>query len=205
MKCERCHQREATIHLSQTFQGKTVEQNLCETCARELGLETNFDSMFNDLFGQSLLGSNVFNTTGGIPAFGKPVTRDLACSHCGLTYEEFRKTGLFGCSHCYEAFADRLDQVFRRVQGGTRHVGHKLSAPAGHAEQQLQQQRLADLRTRQQQAVKEENYELAAKLRDEIKAIEQQLATEATDTNHPGKNSGKNGDSGKKSGGGKKS
>lgn len=224
MKCERCHQREATIHLSQTFQGKTVEQNLCETCARELGLDSKFESVFSDLFGQPFLGGNIFNTTGGIPAFGKPVTRELRCSHCGQTYEEFSKTGLFGCSHCYEAYADRLDQVFRRVQSGTRHVGHKLAMPATRpgqggadqtvkqagvatpagtpSEQQVLQQQLADLRARQQQAVKDEDYEQAAHLRDEIKAIEQKLAAAAAgDAAGTSPGSGRNDSSGKKTGG----
>lgn len=185
MKCERCHQRDATIHLSQTVQGKTVEQNLCETCARELGIDTNFDAVFNDLLGSSLLGGSVFNTTGGIPAFGKPAGRNLVCSRCGLSYDEFRKTGLFGCSHCYEAFADRLDPVFRRVQGGIRHVGRKLCETADQQEQLQLNHRLTDLRQKLQQAVRDEAYETAAHLRDEIRSLEQQLCTDPKGSDKP--------------------
>jgi len=126
MLCDRCHKRDATIQVSQIVNGQTVEHHLCEVCAKELGLETNIESMFDNFFNHSVFGSSVFNPTGGIPIFGKPVQRNLVCPNCGLTFDEFRSSGLFGCAKCYEAFADRLDPVFRRVQGGTRHVGHKL-------------------------------------------------------------------------------
>lgn len=172
MICERCHQREATIHLSQTHNGQTVEQHLCESCAKEMGLESNLESMFDSFFNQSVFGSSIFNTTGGIPVFGKPVQRNLVCPNCGLTFDEFRSQGLFGCAKCYEAFADRLDPVFRRVQGGTRHVGHKLLENPQVQEKKLLESRITELRKELSQAVKEENYEKAARLRDEIRNLE---------------------------------
>ena len=172
MICERCHQREATIHLSQTHDGQTVEQHLCEVCAKEMGLETNLESMFDSFSNQSVFGSSIFNTTGGIPVFGKPVQRNLVCPNCGLTFDEFRSSGLFGCTQCYEAFADRLDPVFRRVQGGTRHVGHKLLENPQIQEKKLLAGRISELRKELAQAVKDENYEKAARLRDEIHTLE---------------------------------
>ena len=188
MICERCHQREATIHLSQTHQGQTVEQHLCEICAKEIGLETNLESVFDNFFGQSVFGSSIFNTTGGIPAFGQPAPRNLVCPTCGLSFDEFRSSGLFGCSHCYEAFADRLDPVFRRVQGGTRHVGRKLLESADVQERQLRRSKIAELRKELSKAVKDEQYEKAAQLRDEIRQLESADANtggSAPDTNKP--------------------
>lgn len=172
MICERCHQREASIHLSQTHQGQTVEQHLCETCAKEIGLETNLESVFDNFFGQSVFGASIFNTTGGIPAFGQSATRSLVCPACGLSYDEFRSSGLFGCVHCYETFAVRLEPVFRRVQGGTRHVGHKLLESAEVKESQARRHQLIELRKTLTRAVKEEQYEEAARLRDEIRRLE---------------------------------
>lgn len=174
MLCERCKQREATIHLSQTHQGQTVEQHLCETCAREIGLETNLESVFDNFFGQSMFGQSIFNTTGGIPAFGQAAPKNLVCPSCGLTFDEFRGSGLFGCSHCYEAFADRLEPVFRRVQGGTKHVGHKLLESPDIQERQKRRSQIATLRKALAKAVKDEQYEKAAQLRDEIRQLEQQ-------------------------------
>ncbi|MDD2533225.1 MAG: UvrB/UvrC motif-containing protein [Eubacteriales bacterium] len=175
MLCERCKQREATIHLSQTHQGQTVEQHLCDVCAKEIGLEPNLESVFDNFFGQSMFGQSIFNTTGGIPAFGQSVPRNVVCPTCGLTFDEFRSSGLLGCSHCYEAFADRLEPVFRRVQGGTRHVGHKLQESPDLQEKQKRLSQIADLRKALAKAVKDEQYEQAAQLRDEIRNIEKPI------------------------------
>ena len=172
MMCERCQQREATIHLSQTQNGQTSEQHLCEVCAKELGLDTSLESVFDNFLGQSVFGASIFNTTGGIPIFGQPTSKSLVCPSCGLSYDEFRSSGLFGCSHCYEAFADRLDPVFRRVQGGTRHVGHKLLENPEVKESQARRHQIAELRQALAKAVKTEQYEEAARLRDEIRTLE---------------------------------
>ncbi len=204
MLCERCHQREATIHLSQTHQGQTVEQHLCESCAKEIGLETNLESVFDNFFGQSVFGSSIFNTTGGIPAFGQPAPRNLACPSCGLSFDEFRSSGLFGCSHCYEAFADRLDPVFRRVQGGTRHVGRKLLESADVQERQLRRSKIAELRKELTKAVKDEQYEKAAQLRDEIRVLESADANTGSDAPESNTPPGGDSNSPKKTEGGEK-
>ena len=57
MKCEKCNQREATIHLSQTRQGKTTEHHLCETCAREQGISLNLQDYIGNI--GSLFGSGI--------------------------------------------------------------------------------------------------------------------------------------------------
>lgn len=185
MKCEKCHQREATIHLSQTRQGKTTEHHLCEQCAREQGISMNLSDYFGNfgsLFGSGLLGGgNVFDTTGGIPAFGTEVSRDTTCPNCGQSFDDFRRSGLFGCSKCYEAFADRLDPLMRRVQGSTRHVGRKVCQTADQQEQQLLRSKLVDLKKSLQQAVQDEAYEKAARLRDEIRTLEKRLCQEGGD------------------------
>ena len=187
MKCERCQQREATIHLSQTRKGKTVEHHYCEVCARELGMTfhlSNYMSSLGDLFSNSVLGSgSVFDTAGGIPAFGKTsaASRDLTCPKCGETFDEFRRTGLLGCSHCYETFADRLDPVFRRVQGSTRHIGRKVCQRPDQHEQEILQTRLVELKKSLNKAVQEEAYEKAAHFRDEIRSLESRICAEGAE------------------------
>lgn len=180
MLCERCKKNEATIHVSETQQGKTREQHLCSDCARELGIGQPFKSYLDDLFGQNFKGSTIFNMAGGIPAFDSTTKNgttqsNTICSGCGQSYEDFRRSGLLGCSHCYDTFETRLDEVFRRVQGGTRHVGRKVNETADQQELQLMRHRLVELKTRLKQAVQEEAYEKAATLRDEAHVLEQQI------------------------------
>lgn len=184
MKCEKCNKREATIYLSQTRQGKTTEHHYCEACAREQGIGLELNSHMGKIdnlgqfYGTNLSGSGLFDTAGGIPAFGSAASRDITCSNCGQTFDDFRRTGLLGCCRCYDAFADRLDPVLRRVQGSTRHVGRKAGRSADQQEHQLLRGKLLKLRQSLQTAVKEEAYEAAAKLRDEIRSLEKQAGGE---------------------------
>ena len=56
--------------------------------------------------------------------------RHIPCSNCGMTYGQFRQAGLFGCSQCYQSFAEQLGPLLRRVQGNSRHTG-KVPLRAG--------------------------------------------------------------------------
>lgn len=174
MLCDRCHKNEATVHLTQTVQGKTTEYNLCEECARQQGFNQNITSYLGSIFGQGF-GGSVFNTAGGIPAFGKSNISNVVCKSCGQSFEEFRRTGLFGCSKCYTSFEEQLEPVFRRVQGSTRHIGRKLAASAARTKND-EAQKIESLREQLKQAVVEEDYEKAARIRDQIREIEADAA-----------------------------
>lgn len=203
MKCEKCQIKEANVHLSQTRQGQTTEHHLCESCAREMGIGHNISDYFGtigNLFGSGVLdGGNVFHTTGGIPAFGAQTGRNAACPSCGQTFEDFRRTGLFGCARCYDAFSDRLDPVFRRVQGSVCHVGRKLRSPEGDQEVNMLQTKLRELKKSLKQSVQDEAYEQAARIRDEIHTLESRLCDCTSGCEAPG-----NSNSGADDGGGAK-
>jgi protein arginine kinase activator len=64
--------------------------------------------------------------------------------------------------------------VFRRVQGGTRHVGRKAAAVIESKEEQLKLARIRELKQTLQESVAKEAYEQAAKIRDEIRLLEKQ-------------------------------
>jgi len=185
MKCEKCQIKEANVHLSETRQGQTTEHHFCESCAREMGIGhhiSDYMGTIGNLFGSGMLdGSNVFHTTGGIPAFGAQTGRNSACPSCGQTFDDFRRTGLFGCARCYEAFSDRLDPVFRRVQGSVCHVGRKPKLAEDDQETLLLQGKLRDLKKSLKQAVQEEAYEQAAKIRDEIHTLEGRLCNSSSE------------------------
>ena len=42
MKCEHCGRNEATFHYQRTINGRTEEAHLCPRCAAELGYDTGF-------------------------------------------------------------------------------------------------------------------------------------------------------------------
>jgi len=186
MKCERCQENEATVYITQTVNGVRTEHHLCEACASQSGFNLSFKDMYTPFLSSGMFGGSVFNTTGGIPAFGGVPSRDVACPECGTTFEEFRKSGLLGCSKCYESFHERLDPVLRRVQGGTRHIGHAVCRTEESKEQLMLKAKLAELRKELAAAVEREAYEEAARIRDEIKGLESRLCEDSNEQDESG-------------------
>ena len=172
MKCEVCQQSEATIIFTRVAGDHKKSLNLCSTCAgkeadrqsRESSppsSDTGADQAAED---QPIAAGMKVNVVVGhlSPTGGKVGPR---CSHCGTTYEEFRKVGRFGCAHCYDAFAPQLKRLFKRIHGAQVHAG-KGPAPAQQALDPSKE--LSQLRQELQDAVEQEAYERAADLRDRI-------------------------------------
>ena len=78
------------------------------------------------------------------------------------------KTGTLGCAGCYQAFRQELTPLITRMQGRTQHAGRR---PPVSEEEQARQTLMEDLRARMEAAVAEENFEEAARLRDELRAM----------------------------------
>lgn len=104
----------------------------------------------------------------------QPVTysEEKKCPVCGRTYSDFSRTGKFGCGECYKIFRPSVSSVLRQIHSTTSHTG-KIPSKSGSS---IKKQRLYNsLKAQLQEAVKNENYELAAKLHKEIRAMENDL------------------------------
>jgi protein arginine kinase activator len=110
--------------------------------------------------------------SGGItPVKSEPVP---ACPDCGMTLPEFRAKGRFGCPRDYEVFAEHLDPLLERIHD-VQPARHEGRLPTGaRADKVHRRLTLAELRKALDAAVAEENYELAAELRDRISEFETQ-------------------------------
>ena len=154
MECQRCHKRKATVHLTDIGEENEKRSvHLCERCAN--------DEQDSGMELVSLL-------SGAFPE-GKGATSppELTCTACGLGYLEFRGRGRLGCPECYEKFSESLDPLLEKIHGKPRHVG---KAPGeGSAEDRSRERRLVALRRKLHEAVKQEDYEDAARLRDELR------------------------------------
>lgn len=163
-KCRRCT-KPATLHVTEIREGAASIVHLCDTCAREY-LEQNPDD------------SN------------SPVTSDLAskldelmgethspavCPNCGISFNEFRESGRFGCPQDYSEFMTELLPLLENIHEEVEHKGKRpRSAIVGTKEQG----RLIQLRNEQRNAIEEEDYETAARLRDEIATLESSMREE---------------------------
>lgn len=159
MVCQSCGENPATIHLTEIKSAEErVELNFCEACATAKGIanEVALPSMLADMVSA---------------AAGRQVGENLGCPHCGLSFKEFRRKGRLGCPMDYEAFAEPLTAMLRKMHGGSTH--HTGRLPRGRAEAATtRSERLLQLRRDLQEAVSSEQYEEAARLRDEIQVIE---------------------------------
>lgn len=156
MLCDECGKRPAAVHITKVENGKKTDIHLCEQCA-----SPSFS--INDLLTGFLKSGNVF-------PLKVDVASDVKCNVCGLTYSMFRESGRFGCSNCYKTFGEKLNPLFKKVHGNTTHTG-KVPAKAGGKIKALRE--IEKLKQELNTAVKNEEYEKAASLRDQIRALSQ--------------------------------
>ena len=168
MLCSICQVNEATIHFKSVFEGKTFKLDLCEECARKKGLEFNPSEALSDFITTlSDLEDEVFST--------KKNKKNIFCKSCGLSYETFKETGRLGCADCYYNFSSYLIPLLERIHGQSKHIGKnsKISYDTNEVENKgkKEEDNLLVLRKKLNEAIKAEQYELAAKLRDKIKQL----------------------------------
>jgi len=170
MLCEKCQKRPAAVHMTKIINGEKTESNLCEECAQEsqgfnLGFNPNLilQNIFAELFNDAHPGQGPVKIAGAEP---------IRCDNCGFTENHFTRLGRLGCDKCYEVFEPKLDPLIQRVHGNIRHTGKIPRRTGGTL---AVKKEIADLRQVLQQAVAREEYEEAARLRDEIRKLEEQL------------------------------
>lgn len=93
------------------------------------------------------------------------------CRFCQFAFSDFTANGWLGCPACYDEFREDIDRVLQKTHGsafhaGKRHAGHTEGGPAsGGAD-------VNRLRAELSTAIKREEYESAAVIRDKIRRLE---------------------------------
>ena len=163
MLCDICKKNVATVHLTQMVDGKTKKVDLCEGCSKEKGIDDPTGFSLADL----LLGLGAAQEMEQATAGG-----ETKCPNCGFTQADFKKAGRLGCSECYQVFSDGLEQLLKTMHKGTRHLG---KVPTAYRQSQDLSEQLRALQKKLEKAISEEDFESAATLRDELKAVRAQL------------------------------
>ena len=164
-KCDNC-KNPATVHLTEIKGGKKVEKHLCQQCAEQQeGIPVNkAHTPINELLTNFVLAHSQGT---------KELTTNQVCEHCGLPWAEFKQGGLLGCEHDYTQFEKDLTPLLQRAhEGATHHLGKVPVRRGGSGVPMKRQADLARLRKDLQKAVEGEDYERAAKIRDQIKTAE---------------------------------
>jgi protein arginine kinase activator len=169
MKCESCNNRQATVHLTEIRNGKTIAKHLCEQCAAQ-----------SEGVPQAVKGHTPINellTNFVMAHAGLQKELGVTCDQCGITWSEFRQHGLFGCDKDYDVFEKDLTPLLQRAHEGATHHTGKVPTRAGSASTAAKPRKkvidVTKLRKELQRAVEAEDYEKAARLRDQIRQAEE--------------------------------
>jgi protein arginine kinase activator len=162
-----CKQNVAKVHLTQIVGDKMQKVDLCEACAKEKGVNDPAGFSLADL----LLGLGASQEI----AQGSE-GEELKCPRCGFTQADFKKNGRLGCSECYNTFSEGLESLLKTMHKGTHHTG---KVPVVLRRKVDISERLTTLDKKLKEAVQQEDYETAARLRDEMNAMKEKLASTA--------------------------
>ena len=156
--CQPDCENEATVHLTEIVDGQMKKIDLCEDCAKEQGVTDPKGFALADL----LLGL-------GAASEMESGSGELECPVCGFAQADFKKSGRLGCSDCYATFAEPLEGMLKQMHKGTQHVGKVPKALRAQMDISRKHDTLA---AQLQLAIETENYEEAARLRDQMKELE---------------------------------
>ncbi|MCK5844440.1 MAG: UvrB/UvrC motif-containing protein, partial [Victivallales bacterium] len=173
MKCDICHNNEATIHVQEVVGGTKNMLNICSECAAEHNIggddlgEFNLAEILYNISTQML--QNQSNDPS--PDDSDEVADDapeLSCA-CGWDTAQFRDGGRLGCPECYNVFAPILFNALHSMHKGTAHIGkHPGDSKNSAAPVSKPALTILSLQKELEKCVLSENYERAAKLRDKI-------------------------------------
>ena len=163
--CKECGIRPSKIHYTEIVNNSMVTMDLCLDCAEAKGIDVEKAGSY----GLGDLVASLIDTTtdGEAEAIGK-----VRCPNCGFDYSEFREVGRFGCPECYTAFETQLVPLLRQLHGGTQHQG---KSPKELGEKGIIRKELNELKEDLSRAVQKEDYEKAARIRDQIRELESKV------------------------------
>jgi|SRR5665213_2425164 len=161
--CSICKEKPATIFLSKiSSDNKKQDWDLCDACAKAKGVDTD-PAAFLVADADIMLGLGASQELD--PSAGAV---EVKCARCGFSQADFKKSGRLGCPECYRTFAEGLAGLLKTMHKGTRHIG---KAPEVLRATRETVDRLKSLQKKLAKAVGEEDYEMAASVRDEIKTM----------------------------------
>ena len=179
MICEECNEREATCLVSVMVGEKQIKKHLCSECFTKM----------HGVLGQTLPGAI------GIGVSGRTVTNllssilsaitgvgeenkkeegpDKICPRCSMSLHAFQKSGHLGCPECYQAFREELQPMLLQIHGRVQHAGRQ---PLISEEEQKARSIREELTRQMEEAIRIEDFETAARIRDQLKAMAEEAA-----------------------------
>lgn len=168
MLCEKCKQNKAKFHIVKIVGGEKTTMNLCEECARiyeniviEVGKNNSIDSIVTNIFETIQSQKDLQNKDA-----------EWKCPQCGLSMKDFKESEKLGCNECFSSFEKNLMIIINNLQGNNIHLG---KFPKKRGKELKVKNEIVLLKYKLSAKVKTEEFEDAAIIRDEIKALEENV------------------------------
>ncbi len=152
MSCEICKVNKAIIHITEIENGIVKEIHLCQECA-----ESGEASKLSQGFVQF-----------GFSSIPKEIAK-IKCNFCGSTLVDISKKRLLGCYNDYNVFRKFLVPIIEKIHSAKRHTG-KIPIDRGGKNYNILVQ-IKELEIQLKEAIKKEEFEKAAEIRDKIKEL----------------------------------
>ena len=169
MLCENCKKNNASVFYEENINGTVTSYSLCSECAGKLNKCGDISDIFTlpylSSFGGGLL-NGLFSQKDAITA------NEAVCPLCRSSFSDIKSSGKAGCPQCYTTFGDKLKGAIYSIHGNARHTGR---SPSKFVEANENEIKISSLKSRLKDAINEENFELAATLRDEIKELKKEI------------------------------
>lgn len=159
MLCQKCGKNQANVFYKQMINGEYKEMAICGECAKD------FDSpikIMNEDF-------NIFGNLFKKPVSANELNPPVVCNLCGSTIKDIMKCGKAGCAKCYDTFRNELSNTILHIHGKTNHTGR---APHEYKIKNEKINKVNSLKAQLKDAIEKQEFETAAKLRDEINDME---------------------------------
>jgi protein arginine kinase activator len=172
-RCQVCQNKESTLRIMRLHEGEMQDVSVCPECALQV---SPFQAMLlakrkKDATSTEDLLKALIEKEGGTAPSDEGPEAAAVCSSCGLAYERYKQTYMLGCAECYDEFGELLLRDLQKIHGSTEHVPG-APPPARKGSNRLG--RLRMLRLELEEAVGREDFAEAAKLRDAVRALEQE-------------------------------
>ena len=191
MLCENCKENEATIHYIEIINGVKTEHHLCSACADKLDLSDYVSVLDIDIPFVKLLTGLLSSNGANEEESDNPMVH-VKCPKCGMNFIEFTKVGKFGCEECYDVFGPLIEDNMKKLHGSIEHKGKvyqsnikskaskKISTKSENEKKETSETKvetimdqIAELNRQLKEAIRTEDYEKAATIRDQVKALKE--------------------------------
>ena len=159
MKCDNCG-APSVYHSTLIVNGVSRKTSLCRDCAIKEGVFTTEQPSLLD---------EMFSSFADLLGFEQ--VENVVCPVCKTSLREFKSTGKLGCPNCYEMFREEISNLIKRIAPFEKHKQDSIKIKPCNKKLTKEEQ-IAVLREQMKQAVSEERYEDAAKIKKQIAKLE---------------------------------